>query len=303
MNCDSFWKPIDKIGCNLFGKRFVGAQSVEDVLLVGERLINKGYKVTYNLLGEHVTDKKTIESAVITTIKLIGRMNYRNSGNVSCKPTLYGLCLSKDLFKHNLGGLIRYAQYQGIEIEIDAESYGYIPDTFDIFSYFSSQPGFNKHVRQAVQAHLVNTESLMDKYNLWDKKIRIVKGSGVYNEDKSIAQRDDLIVIDRYMEILRRNLQGGGLPFVATVRDRHLASEAINLAKNMNSHITIQTLYGPLGSGLGNRLIKTGQPVNIYIPFTDHWCRNVWKPYGLRRAQAMRRLIWKELHDYLIPSH
>ena len=61
----------------------------------------------------------------------------------------------------------------------------------------------------------------------------------------------------------------------------------------MNGLMVLQTLYGPIGSGLRNKFLESGNPVSVYIPFTDDWCRDVWKSYGLRRAQMIRRLIWK----------
>jgi len=293
MDWDRLIYPIDVLGCNLVGRRFIGAQSVDGILQAGERLKGHGYKVTYNLLGEHVKDKEVVEMAVKTTRTLIEKMNVDNCGNVSCKPTLYGLCLSKEVFRECVRELIGCAYRKGIEIEIDAENYNYIPDTFEVFSYFASNPYLGNTVRQAVQAHLVSIESLMDKYKLWDKNIRIVKGSGVYQEEESIATKSSFVVIERYLEILRRNLRNGRVPYVATVRDRELADEAIRIADSTNGLMVLQTLYGPIGSSFRNKFLESGNPVSVYIPFTDDWCRDVWKSYGLRRAQMIRRLIWK----------
>lgn len=294
MNWDRILYPLDLVGCNLLGRSFVGAFNIDGVLNVGRDLKKRGFGVTYNLLGEHVPDPSMVDKAIDSTIRLIQQMNNENLGNVSCKPTLYGLSISKELFFRNIQRIIDLAKARGIGVEFDAENYAHIEDTFDVFSSFASQEAYSNTVRQAVQAHLVNIESLMDKYKLWDKNLRIVKGSGVYKEDKSIDQRSDFLVTERYTEILRRSLRNGRSPFVATVRDGELASEAIDVADSLSRTVTIQTLYGPLSSRLVNKLLQDGHSVNIYVPFTDDWCRGVWKPYGLRRAQMMRRIIWKE---------
>jgi len=295
MNWNRILYPLDVLGCNLLGRRFVGAESVEGVLQTGEKLKKRGYKVTYNLLGEHVKDEETIKMAVKTTRTLIEKMNINNYGNVSCKPTLCGLCLSKELFRDVMRELVSCAYKKGIEIEIDAENYEYIPDTFEVFSYFASNKYFIKTVRQAVQAHLVNIENLMDKYKLWDKNIRIVKGSGVYQEKESIVTKNNFLVAERYLEILRRNLKNGRVPYVATVRDGQLANEAIRLADSVDGLMILQTLYGPASSGFRNKLIREGHSVSVYIPFTDEWCKDVWKPYGLRRAKMVRQILWQRL--------
>ena len=295
MNWDRILYPLDVLGCNLFGRRFIGAESVDGVLKAGERRIGRGFRVTYNLLGEHVQDEDSVKLAVRTTLNLIAKMIPKNRGNVSCKPTLYGLCISKNLFRDSLSEIVWAARRQRIEIEIDAESYEYIPDTFEVFSYFASNKYFIKTVRQAVQAHLVNIENLMDKYKLWDKNIRIVKGSGVYQEKESIVTKNNFLVAERYLEILRRNLKNGRVPYVATVRDGQLANEAIRLADSVDGLMILQTLYGPASSGFRNKLIREGHSVSVYIPFTDEWCKDVWKPYGLRRAKMVRQILWQRL--------
>ena len=295
MELDALWRPIDIIGCNLIGKRFIGAQSVEGVLQMGEKLKKQGYGVTYNLLGEHVKDKETVEMAIKTTRTLIEKMNADNYGNVSCKPTLYGLCFSRGIFLDTMKEIIGCAYRKGIEVEIDAENYGHIQDTFAIFSYFASDHYLRNTVRQAVQAHLKKIEGLMDKYGLWDKNLRIVKGSGVYQDSESIATQSDFLVTERYLEILRRNLKNGRVPFVATVRDSELAEAAIELTEEGDYLFEFQMLYGPAGRKLGRRLLRRGYPVRIYVPFTDSWCKDVWKPYGLRRAKMIRRILWRGL--------
>ena len=294
MDFVNLWQPIDAIACHLVGKRFVGAQSADDVLLVGEQLKRRGFKVTYNLLGEHIKDNKTIEAALGTTLALINKMNHDNCGNISCKPTLYGLAMSKKLFHESITAIAHLAYKKGVEVEFDAEEFKYIPDTFEVFSNFASNPYFKNTVRQAVQAHLKSIERLMDKYELWNKNLRIVKGGGVYKEQESVVSQNEFLVAERYMEILRRNLRNGREPFVATVRDRRLVFNALALADSMNGFVVVQTLFGPLSVGFRDVLIRKKCPVNVYIPFTDNWCRDAWKPYGMRRARMIRKIIWEE---------
>lgn len=295
MELDALWRPFDIIGCNLIGKRFIGAQSVEGVLALGSRLINQGYKLTYNLLGEHAIDIKATEMALKTTLDLIRGMDSSNYGNVSCKPTLYGLMFSKTAFQDILCQIVEAAYKCGIEVEIDAENYDYLEDTFDVFSAFASNSFYRNTVRQAVQAHVRNIERLMDKHKLWDKNLRVVKGAGVYEEKDSVVTQNGFLIMERYMEILRRNIRNGRVPFAATVRDDNLAEEVIKFTADGRFPFEFQMLFGPLGEKLRRDLLSRGYSVREYVPFTDEWCRDAWKPYGLRRAQMIRRMIWDEL--------
>ena len=298
MNWDRVLYPLDLVGCNLFGRRFVGAVDVDGVLEVGKDLKKQGFGVTYNLLGEHVHDPVSVDKAVDSTFRLIRGMQSENLGNVSCKPTLYGLSVSKTLFIKNIEKVIELVRQKEIEVEFDAENYSYIDDTFDVFSSFASQKIYSNTVRQAVQAHLKDIFPLMNKYKLWDKNLRIVKGAGVYDEtDTSIIMNDNEKIRQRYFEILRGNIVTDRAPFTATVRDGELAESIIKITGEGAFPFEFQMLYGPLGRKLGSYLLKLGYPVRIYIPFTDHWCRDVWKSYGLRRAKMVRNLMLKSLKD------
>ena len=194
MSWDRVLYPLDLVGCNLFGRSFVGAFDINGVLNLGRGLKKQGFGVTYNLLGEHVHDQNLIDRATDATLQLIKEMSQENLGNVSCKPTLYGLAISRGLFLGNIKKIIDLAGTSNIEIEFDAENYDHIEDTFDVFSSFASQGIYSNTVRQAVQAHLKNINDLMGKYGLWDKNLRIVKGSGVYDEASQIIEsREDMV--------------------------------------------------------------------------------------------------------------
>ena len=291
MSWDRVLYPLDLVGCNLFGRSFVGAFDINGVLNLGHDLKKQGFSVTYNLLGEHVHDQILVDRATDATLQLIKEMSQENLGNVSCKPTLYGLSRSKDLFVGNIKKIIDLAWTRNIEIEFDAENYDHIEDTFDVFSSFAFQGIYSNTVRQAVQAHLKNINDLMGKYGLWDKNLRIVKGSGVYDEAGRIIENREDKIRQNYFQILRKNMINDRIPFVATVRDSNLAESVINITGG--SGFEFQMLYGPLGRKLGRNLLRQGYPVRVYVPFVLDWCQDVWKPYGLRRAKTMRTLMLK----------
>lgn len=301
MNWDRVLYPLDWVGCHLLGRCFVGAFSLEGVLEVGGNLKREGFGVTYNLLGEHVDDPYLVDKAVDSTLRLIQQMSRESFGNVSCKPTLYGLSISKALFLQNMEKVVSLAKAKVIQVEFDAENYTHIEDTFTVFNFLASREGYSHVVRQAVQAHLKNILDLMDKYGLFDKNIRIVKGAGVYAEtDSSAAASGNVEIRERYLEILRKNMEQGRRPYAATVRDRPLAETIIGLVQGDKRRFEFQMLFGPLGRKLGKHLLRLGYLVRIYIPFTDYWCCDEWKAYGLRRAKMLRGIFWREAKRILL---
>ena len=285
---------FDEVGCRLLGRMFVGGRSIEDVLKTGERLKKEGYKVTYNLLGEHQGDSVFVDYALRTTLELIGKMSERNQGNVAIKPSLYGLQISPDSFLANAKFIVERAKSQGISVEFDAEQQSFTNDTFKVFNFFASRMEYRGFVAQCVQAHARNIMSVMTKYGLWNKRIRVVKGAGVYKEnaDRVIGDEKDILV--RYKQIAILNRDNWQAPLIATVRDRTLAYEMAKIFRNPNT-FEFEMLYGPIGKRLSRELLEKGYSVRIYIPFTDIWCKDAWIEYRIRRSAMMRRLALGEV--------
>ena len=125
-----FWRPIDLVGCHLLGKRFVGGFSIPEVLRTGEELKSLGYRVSYNLLGEHVGYRGVVFKTTETILNLMGAMNSENRGNVVIKPTQCGLEISPDLFYEEAEEIVRRGREIGIETEFDAEHSRYVADAF-----------------------------------------------------------------------------------------------------------------------------------------------------------------------------
>jgi len=291
---------IDVLGCRFVGPKFIGAKHIGGVLECGAELKKQGYGVTYNLLGEHVRDAEVIKKAVTTMMMLIYNMKAENIGNICCKPTLFGLDISREAFIGSLKEILVVAKDKNVEVEIDAESFKYIHDTFLIFHFFASQPRFRKFIRQAVQAHLKNVLMLIPEYKLWNKQLRIVKGSGVYQEDKLIVEKYESLTERKYLQILEENMKNHQVPFAATIRDRKLTRSVIDVMDGKKDNVEFQLMYGPLGKKLGKELLQQGYRVRIYIPFVADWCEDAWKSYGLRRASMMRKIMWKDLKSKII---
>lgn len=289
----------DAIGCLIIGPFFVGGWSVEGALKKGAALKKQGYKVTYSLLGEHIKDRKTVEQSLRATLRLIKKMDKSSSGNVVIKPTLYGLYISKGFFHKTAEQIINCAMAHGIEVEFDAEMRSVIPDTFEIFSEFASRFPHRNFVRQCVQAHLADIMELMGEYGLWDKQLRVVKGSGVYDEADGVVLKDADDIMRQYWKIVERNYSvEGQVPYIATMRDESIPEHAARL--HPKSYVrpyrpTIQTLYGPRGRGFRKKLLEEGQDVRVYMPYVRSRFDLSWFGYGLRRAAMMRRLFFESL--------
>lgn len=290
---DCLWRPVDTIGYHLVGPSFVGGRSIEEVLATGAEFKKRGYRVTYNLLGEHLLERWKIDHTAQTLMALIKAMDDTNKGNVSIKPTQCGLQISCGIFHKKAEEIIDRGKLAGIETEFDAEPFEFIPDTFRIFSEFASQFHYKGFVRQAVQAHLRRISPLMDAYELWNKNLRIVQGSGVYPESSEVVLRDGGEILGQYYTIARRNHQNGQVPFIATMRNRRLVRDTKKIFPSPHM-FEFQMLYGPLGRELGEELVQDGWQVRMYIPFVVDWCKDEWKLYGMRRSATIRRLMWED---------
>jgi len=298
-----FWKAVDVIGCPVVTPFFMGGWSAKGALKKGAELKKCGYKVTYSPLGEHVANMRDVFRAQGITIRLINMMDETNHGNVAIKATLFGLDIDKEFFYARARMVVLAAMEKGIEVEFDAEMRSTIPDTFEVFNRFARKFPYCNFVRQCVQAHLADIMELMDEYGLWDRRLRVVKGAGVYSEADGVVLEDVNRVMDQYWTIIERNYsQKGQVPYVATVRDESVALRAASIPPNpyiRPYRPVIEMLYGPLGRRLAKKLLKDGQDVRIYIPFVASPTDFSWFSYGLRRAAMMRRLVWEEIKAQL----
>ncbi len=256
-------------------RKFIVASDYKSAIPVAKRLAEQGFTPIINLLGEHYTDKKKIDSVVCQYLFLLGQL--RDGGikaKVSVKPTQIGLAVSKEFYLDNILQIARRAHNEKISLEIDVEGLGYLDDTLDVFMEIPGEYG----VRQAVQAYLKRSRSDIGEMIGRYKKVRLVKGAYSESDLKQLERQTQLINLTGHLMAVGRE------PAFATVHDKSYIEFLKDFRRiEHKDNFIIQMLYGR-SNDLKHELLAEGFRVEVYMP-VGPWYRAL--PYIYRRIKEI----------------
>ncbi len=266
-------------------KRFVAGESFEEAIPKVEQLNNKDIKITLDLLGENVEDRKTADETVENYGDLLKSINEAGlDSTISIKLTMMGLDIDQSYCKDNLFKLLDVARANDQFVRIDMEGTDYTQLTIDLFKEAFREYG--KHVGIVIQAYLHRSKSDIDELAEMGADVRLCKGA--YNEPKKLALQnmDDIrAAFKEYAQVL---LNKTDYPRIATHDD-----ELINWTKNYvaendigKDQFEFQMLYG-LRQETMEEFVANGYNARIYVPFGT-----MWFPYFKRRLMERKENIW-----------
>lgn len=269
----------------IFAKRFVAGESFTESVPKAKELNNKDLKLTLDLLGENVKDKKTATDTVDNYIKLLdGIEDHGLDSSISIKLTMMGLDIDEDFCRANLHRLLDVAQKHGQFVRIDMESSENTQVTIDIFK--EAQEKYGKHVGTVIQSMLFRSKEDINDLAGMNADIRLVKGA--YKESSKIALQNMPDIREAFKDQAKVLLSKTDFPRFGTHDD-----ELVNWIKDYTSENDIskdrfefQMLYG-LREETMVQLTEEGYKTRIYVPFgTD------WLPYFTRRLAERKENIW-----------
>jgi proline dehydrogenase len=233
---------------------------------------------TVDVLGEEVArdgEARAIAGAYRDVFETIERQAL--DSNVSVKLTGLGLKLDYDLCRENLESVVREAARRNNFVRIDMEDSSTTDDTLQL--YRELREAGHENVGVVLQAQLRRT--LDDVRSLADLRpsVRICKG--IYVEPSELAYQGYEEVRANFVRGLEALLDAGSYVGIAT-HDEWLVSEGRRIVARRGlgrEEYEFQMLLG-VAEGLGDRLVREGHRLRIYVPFGEHWYA-----YSLRRLQ------------------
>jgi proline dehydrogenase len=261
-------------GETAFARRFIAGEKVEEAIAAARALESRGLMQTLDYLGESVSSLAEADAATRDYLRVIDAVLQAGIiRNLSLKLTQLGLDVDRATAVDNLRKILERAE--GFFVRIDMESSAYTEVTLDIFEILWDQ-GY-RNIGVVLQADLYRTEADEERISKLGARIRLVKGA--YREAKTVAYQKKADVDAQYAKLVRRLLERGHYPAIAThdinminVAREHAAR--LGLAKDA---FEFQMLYG-IRRDLQTGLAKEGFPVRVYIPFGRQWF-----PYFMRR--------------------
>lgn len=264
-----------------FAHRFVAGDTLDDALAAARALNQAELTVSLDFLGESVKSRGEAEEAAEMAVRILEAITSQGlEANLSIKPTQLGLDIDEAFCRANVETVLQRARELGdgegeIFVRLDMESSAYTERTVALVEGLWAD-GF-QNVGTVLQSMLRRTPDDLERMISLGARVRLVKGA--YQEPESVAFPDKAEVDHVYVECMKRLLEAGTYPAIAThddaiidaarrfVWERGIAKESFEF----------QMLYG-VRRDLQTRLREEGYNVRVYVPFGDSWY-----PYLMRR--------------------
>jgi proline dehydrogenase len=263
---------------HMLAQRYIAGPTLEDACRV-VKTANAEHKLgTIDVLGEEIRTRdeaRAIAGAYRDVFETIERQGL--DSNVSVKLTGLGLKLDYDLCRENLESVVREAARRNNFVRIDMEDSSTTDDTLRL--YRDLREAGHENLGVVLQAYLRRT--LDDIRSLADLRpsVRICKG--IYVEPPELAYQGYEEVRSNFIRALEALLDADCYVGIAT-HDEWLVSEGRRIVARRGlgrDEYEFQMLYG-IAEARGNRLVREGHRLRIYVPFGEHWYA-----YSLRRLQ------------------
>ncbi|RNC83192.1 MAG: proline dehydrogenase [Balneola sp.] len=269
----------------ILAKRFVAGEDFTESIPKAKYLNARDLKLTLDLLGENVTDRKEADDTVEAYIQLLqGIKEHDLVSSISIKLTMMGLDIDHNYCRDNLFKLLDVAKEQDQFVRIDMEGSDYTQITIDIFK--DAHEKYGKHVGTVIQSMLFRSIDDIKDLAEMGADIRLVKGA--YKEPDSIAYQDMPAIRKAYKECAKILLEKTPFPRFGTHDD-----ELINWVRDYTAEENIpkdrfefQMLYGLREQTMVD-FTKLGYRSRVYVPYgTD------WFPYFSRRLMERKENVF-----------
>ena len=256
--------------------RFVAGETIESAIAAAKILNKDGTRVSLDSLGESVASREeTIEArdGVIRILDAIASTGV--DGNVSLKFTQLGLDIDRALCIENMSQILSHAKDLDIFVRIDMEGSDYTGRTLELYEELHET--FGNVTGVVIQSYLLRSANDIESLIARRARVRLVKGA--YAEPPELAYQDMKEVRSSYVELMKRLLDEGNYPGIAT-HDERLIERAVRYVEENGiptERFEFQMLYG-VRRDLQKKLRSQGFNVRVYIPFGCNWY-----PYMMRR--------------------
>ena len=277
-------------------RRFVAGETIATALPALERMREAGFMTTVDILGEAVRAPDAARSAATAYVAAIHELGERGLDlNVSLKLSQMGLLLDRALVRENVGRVLTAASAAEGFVRIDMEDHSTTDRTLELWQELRPIMAGSGDVGVVIQSALRRTPDDAEWLIAEGARVRLCKGA--YREPASAAHQDKADVDAAYVAVMRRLLDDGQYPALAT-HDDAIADQAIAYAKDRGigpEQFEFQMLYG-VRRDLQERLLKEGWRVRIYVPVGSEWYPYFMRRLAERPANVMFLLgsLWRE---------
>ena len=280
------WRWVQNLFTHRFGRRvamrFVAGETLEEAVAATRDLNGRGFTVSLDHLGEHVTDAGEAKRARDDYLACIEAIRAEGlDANISVKLSQLGMGLDDELAAASLDALAEAAAAAGTTVTVDMEESRVTEITIRLYEAAQQRHG---NLGLAVQSYLHRTPEDLDRVIPLGGHIRLCKGA--YDEPAEAAL-ETTAEVDAAFDVLASRLMAepGVKPAIAT-HDEERIAPVVEMAAAREEPFEFQMLYGVRGR-LQSDLVGRGHPLRVYVPYGDSWY-----PYLTRRIAERPANLW-----------
>ena len=263
-----------------FARQWVAGETLADAIRVAKAANARGIHALVNHLGEHYREKAPVEATTREYLRLLAAMRTEGvRGDVSLKPTQFGILIDRDYARSQMIPVIDAAKAEGRVLWIDMESAATTDDTVWICERLLER---YEKVGICLQANLIRTDRDLSQLIDRGARIRLVKGAYRETPEVAFTRRPD--IDRRYLEMMEI-LFVRGREFAVASHDGRIIDRALELARDHPVPFEFQMLQG-VRDPLKDALVGSGHRVADYIPYGPNWL-----PYFTRRLRERPRNV------------
>lgn len=270
-------------------RRFIGGESISEVVETSQNLAQQGSKPSLYYLGEYVEDLDIVDQTVAALKTIAHELAAANLDIFICvDPTQIGSLIDWDVCHRHAVDIAQEIQRLSERttpskahlLMLDMEDASVTEATIQLYEALCAA---SLPAGLTLQAYLYRTEDVLRKIVNNGGSVRLVKGA--FAEGKEIAYNGRSAINTNYLKCAYLMLspeakQSSFYPIFAT-HDDQLIAQIIEFAEQAGwakDAYEFEMLYG-VREGLQQSLIQQGEPLRLYLP-----CGVDWWPYAVRRV-------------------
>tara|TARA_Y100001938_G_scaffold36175_1_gene49873 strand:- start:692 stop:1531 length:840 start_codon:yes stop_codon:yes gene_type:complete len=260
-------------------KRFIAGHNLESAKPVINKLIEDGYEVSVDYVGEESKSSLDCYKAKHQYTRIINSFPNKKI-DISIKPSQLGVHINLALATGLMAFIAKMANKKGHTIRLDMEDSRVTDTTIKLAIGLNKRFG---NVGVALQANLLRTQDDLQELIENNISVRLVKGA--YKESERVAYQKYIEISGSFFNnaaILYANK--ANKPAIAT-HDEELLEDIHELIPDPD-YFDYEFLYG-IRRDLQENYKNKGHKVRIYVPFGENWL-----PYTLRRLKEWKNLIF-----------
>lgn len=272
-------------------QRFIVGDVRSDAVSKGLELIQKGYAVSMEYIGENISGELESTEVKKEILQLIRESSEAGSSStISLDLSHIGLMIDEEIAYQHLTELACEANRQGRTIMISAEE---STKTNRIIRLYKRVNEVYSNVGITVQAYLHRTEQDIEAIRQCSGRIRLVKGA--YQEQAGIAMPRSEPLDTKYVGIAE-SLVATGRPISIATHDEAIIEELRQRGVWEQPNVELEMLYG-VRPDLLRRMNAEGYRARVYLTYGEKW-----HLYFFHRLSEYPPNVYRAIADMVSPS-